>query len=189
MQESERQAQDAMSATPEVAADAASPSDDLAGGEAAVEAEVEKEIEAEVDAIVAQHAVTSSPLRRRVYLGIGCLLVVFAIIGIWVPGWPTVSWAVPAAFFFSLSSERLFRWSLTNRFFGGALRDYYTHGKTIPRHAKWAIVAFIGLMSLLSAYFVFRVSYPADPGYGPAAILAVGLFGMWYVGVKVGTRA
>lgn len=143
----------------------------------------------DVDAIVARYAVTSSPLRRRVYVALGSLLVVFAIIGIWVPGWPTVSWAVPAAFFFSLSSERLFRWCLTNRFFGPALLEYYASGKTIPRHAKRAIVALIGVMSALSAYFVFRVSYPADPGFGPATILAVGLVGMWYVGMKVGTRA
>ena len=154
----------------------------------ATEAEPEASREDEVDAIVARHAVTSSPLRRRIYVAIGCLLVVFAIIGIWVPGWPTVSWAVPAAFFFSLSSERLFRWCLTNRFFGKALLDYYANGKTIPRHAKRIIVAFIGLMSLLSAYFVFRVSYPADPGFGPATILIVGIIGMWYVGLKVGTR-
>lgn len=141
-----------------------------------------------VDAIVARYAVAGHPLKRRVLAALGCVFVVFAVVGIWVPGWPTVSWAVPAAFLFSLSSERLFRWSLTNRFFGPALFDYYASGKTIPRHAKAGLVILIGVMAALSAWFVFRVSYPKDPGYGPATIAAVGLAGMWYVGVRVRTR-
>ena len=46
----------------------------------------------------------------------------------------------------------------------------------------------IALMAALSAYFVFKVSYPADPGFGPGSIVAVGLIGIWYVGTKVRTR-
>lgn len=141
-----------------------------------------------VDAIVERYAVSSSPVRSRIYVALGCLFVAFALIGVWVPGWPTVSWAVPAAFLFSLSSERLFRWSLTNPYFGPALFRYYATGKTLPGHAKLAIVAMIALMTSLSAYFVFRVSYPADPGFGPGLIVIAGLVGMWYVGMRVATR-
>ncbi|MEE3090465.1 MAG: DUF454 family protein, partial [Candidatus Thermoplasmatota archaeon] len=64
---------------------------------------------------MATYAITSSPVKRIVFLSLGLIFVVFAIIGIWVPGWPTVSWAVPAAFFFSMSSPGLFRWTLENR--------------------------------------------------------------------------
>jgi len=141
-----------------------------------------------LDEIVARHAVSANPLKRRLCAALGCVFVVLAVIGVWVPGWPTVSWAVPAAFLFSMSSERLFRWTLTNRLFGPAIFDYYATGKTIPRHAKAGLVVLIGLMSAVSALFVFRVSYPADPGYGPATIVAVGLVGMWYVGRRVRTR-
>ena len=142
----------------------------------------------QVDQVVARYAVTSSPLKCRVYTALGCLFVAFAIVGVWVPGWPTISWAVPAAFLFSLSSERLFRWSLSNPLFGPALLDYYVSGKTIPRHAKAGLVALIALMTGLSAWFVFRISYPADPGYGPATILLAGLAGMAYIALKVPTR-
>ena len=88
-----------------------------------------------VDEIVEKYYTQKPLLQRRLYLGLGCLFVGFAFIGIYVPGWPTVSWAVPAAFLFSLSSESMFRWSLSNRFFGSAMFDYYAFGKTIPRHA------------------------------------------------------
>ena len=96
-----------------------------------------------VDEVMATYAITSAPLKRIVFLALGLIFIVFAIIGIWVPGWPTVSWAVPAAFFFSMSSPRLFRWTLVNRWFGAAIFEYYATGKTVPKHAKYGIAAFI----------------------------------------------
>ena len=154
-----------------------------------------------VDEIVDMYAVEASSLKSKVYIGLGSVFVIFAIIGIWIPGWPTVSWAVPAAFLFSLSSKRLFRWSLTNRFFGPAIFDYYASGKTIPRHAKYGIALMISLMTILSTYGVWAVSTRgdgtlldpstwngADPGYGAVTIILVGLFGMIYVATRVRIR-
>jgi len=154
-----------------------------------------------VDEVVEQYSVASSPLKSKIYVGFGCLFVVFAIIGIWVPGWPTVSWAVPAAFLFSMSNERLFRWTLTNRYFGDTLFDYYATGKSLPKHVKVIIMIMIGFMTSISTYFVWAVSTKgdgvlmdpsswngADPGYGSATILVVGIIGIWYVASKVRTR-
>lgn len=155
-----------------------------------------------VDEVVAKYAVVSSPIKSKVYVGLGSLFVVFSIIGIWIPGWPTVSWAVPAAFLFSLSNERLFRWSLTNRFFGNSLFDYYSTGKTLPKHVKVVIVGFIALMTSISAYFVWYVSTKGDGellkpstwtgadqyAFGSITILTVGILGMLYVSVMVKTR-
>ena len=142
-----------------------------------------------VESIIEKYAVTSNPVKSRIFLGLGCLFVVFALIGVWIPGWPTVSWAVPATFFFSMSSKKLFRWCLTNRFFGKALYQYYATGKTIPKHAKIGVCSSVLLMTLLSAYVVFTVSYPADPGYGPAFIIVSGIIGVLYIAFFVKTRS
>ena len=154
-----------------------------------------------VDDIVERYCVASSPGKSRLYVGLGSLFLAFAVIGIWIPGWPTVSWAVPAAFLFSLSSERMFRLTLTNRYFGAAMFEYYATGKTIPKHAKYLTVGLIATMTSLSSYFVWHVSTRgdgvltdpaswngADPGFGAGAIILVGLIGMWYVGCKVPSR-
>ena len=154
-----------------------------------------------IDDIVEEYCVSSSPIKSRIYVSLGYLFVFFAIIGIWIPGWPTVSWAVPAAFLFSLSSEKLFRWSLTNPYFGKPLFEYYATGKTLPAHVKNIVAGFITLMSLSSAYFVWLVSTKgdgelsdpsswngADPGFGSATIIFVGLIGTWYVLFKVKSR-
>jgi len=154
-----------------------------------------------VDDIVERYCVASSPGKSKLYGGLGSLFLAFAVIGIWIPGWPTVSWAVPAAFLFSLSSERMFRLTLTNRYFGAAMFEYYATGKTIPKHAKYLTVGLIATMTSLSSYFVWHVSTRgdgvltdpaswngADPGFGAGAIILVGLIGMWYVGFKVPSR-
>ncbi|MBS71946.1 MAG: hypothetical protein CMO20_03185 [Thermoplasmata archaeon] len=138
-----------------------------------------------VDEVVDKYARRSTPLMRKIYVFVGCLFVVFAIIGIWVPGWPTVSWAVPAAYLFSISNERLFRWSLTNRYFGSPLFDYYATGKTIPKHAKYWISVFITIMSVFS---IWITTLAGDPGYGQAFIAVVWVIGVWWIFAKVGSR-
>ena len=154
-----------------------------------------------IDEVVECYCVASSPAKSKVYVLLGSVFLLFAVIGIWVPGWPTVSWAVPAAFLFSLSSERMFRFTLTNRYFGSAMFDYYATGKTLPRHVKLVIILMIEIMAGISAYFVWHVSTRGDgvlwdpstwngpdPGFGAGAIILVGLVGIWYVKVKVKTR-
>ena len=153
------------------------------------------------DDIVERYCVANSLGKSRLYVGLGSLFLAFAVIGIWIPGWPTVSWAVPAAFLFSLSSERMFRLTLTNGYFGAAMFEYYATGKTIPKHAKYLTVGLIAIMTSLSSYFVWHVSTRgegvltdpaswngADPGFGAGTIILVGLIGMWYVGFKVPSR-
>ena len=153
------------------------------------------------DDIVERYCVANSLGKSRLYVGLGSLFLAFAVIGIWIPGWPTVSWAVPAAFLFSLSSERMFRLTLTNRYFGAAMFEYYATGKTMPKHAKYLTVGLIATMTSLSSYFVWHVSTRgdgvltdpaswngADPGFGAGTIILVGLIGMWYVGFKVPSR-
>jgi uncharacterized membrane protein YbaN (DUF454 family) len=154
-----------------------------------------------VDEVVEFYFSSSSRLRSNIYIILGSVFVFFAIVGIWVPGWPTVSWAVPAAFLFSLSSEKLFRWTLTNEYFGSALFDYYSSGKTLPNHVKRIIALFIISMSLTSSYFVWLVSTKgdgellvisswdgADSGFGFITIILVGLIGVWYVLFQVKSR-
>ena len=154
-----------------------------------------------IDEVVEKYCVASSPAKSKLYVGLGMMFLGFAVIGIWVPGWPTVSWAVPAAFLFSMSSEKMFRLTLTNRYFGAAMFEYYATGKTIPKHAKYGTVGLIALMTSVSSYFVWFVSTKgdgvlgdpstwngADPGFGAGTVILVGLIGMWYVGLKVPTR-
>jgi len=138
-----------------------------------------------VDEIVERYMRKSSPKQRMRYVVLGWVFVAFAIIGIWVPGWPTVSWAVPAAYLFSISDEKYFRWSLTNKFFGPALFEYYATGKTVPKHAKiWIIVA----MTVMSGLSIWLATIAGDPGYGQAFIAVAWVVGVWWLSYKVQSR-
>ena len=149
-----------------------------------------------IDEIVERYSIASNMIKSRIYVALGSLFLVFAIIGIWVPGWPSVSWAVPAAFLFSMSNEKLFRWTLTNRFFGAVMFEYYATGKSLPSHVKFVIAGMIGGMSSLSAYFVWVVSSKGENGElfqpstwtgadefaaGAITILVVGFIGIIYI--------
>jgi len=138
-----------------------------------------------VDEIVERYMRKSSTKQRMRYVVLGWVFVAFAIIGIWVPGWPTVSWAVPAAYLFSISDEKYFRWSLTNKFFGPALFEYYATGKTVPKHAKiWIIVT----MTVMSGLSIWLTTLAGDPGYGQAFIAVAWAVGVWWLSCKVQSR-
>ena len=142
--------------------------------------------EAVVTRVLAEHKPSRNPLVRGVWIVIGSLAVVFAVIGLVVPGWPTTSWLVLAAYCFARSSQKLFRWLLTNRLFGPVLLEYYRSGKALPFHSKMVISAIICVVSAVSIYGITKAG---DPGFGQALIAVVALVGVWWVGWKVPTVA
>ena len=62
-----------------------------------------------VDAVLEKYCISNNKIKSLIYQSLGLMFTIFALIGIFVPGWPTVSWAVPAAFLFSLSNENLIK--------------------------------------------------------------------------------
>ena len=80
--------------------------------------------------------------------------------------------------------------------------EYYATGKTLPRHVKFVIAGMIGIMTTVSAYFVWYVSTKGDGtlfdmsswngadkyAFGSITIIAVGLMGIAYVLKMVKTR-
>ena len=50
-----------------------------------------------VDAVIEKYSRQTTPIRKWIYVAIGSIFVGCAFIGLFVPGWPTVSWMVPAA--------------------------------------------------------------------------------------------
>lgn len=90
------------------------------------------------------------PVRRGVYFLVGWVSVVFGVIGIFVPLWPTTCFLLLAGWCFARSSPRAERWLNENRLFGRYLRDYRDHG-IISRRARTTSVAGLWGFMLLSA--------------------------------------
>lgn len=61
---------------------------------------------------------------RAILIASGTLCVALGFIGVVVPGLPTTPFLLLAAWCYARSSERFYRWLLTNRWFGEYLKNY-----------------------------------------------------------------
>jgi uncharacterized membrane protein YbaN (DUF454 family) len=111
----------------------------------------------------------------------GWVCVILGGIGVVVPGLPTTGFFVLAAACFAKSSPRFEQWVLNLPKIGPLVRDYRA-GLGMPRRAKVWAIAMILAVSTLSAVFA------VDNRYVSAAIIALALVGVWYVGWRVPTR-
>jgi uncharacterized membrane protein YbaN (DUF454 family) len=137
-----------------------------------------------IQAVLAEHKPSANPVVRSLWVGFGSVFVVLAGIGVFVPGLPTTSWLVLAAYCYGRSSQRLFLWLLTNRMFGSSLLRYYRSGRALPLHSK---IIICGLISLVSVFSIWYITKLGDPGFGQTLIAIVAVVGVWWVGWRVPT--
>ena len=139
-----------------------------------------------VQQVLANHKPSANPVVRIVWIVFGSIFVVFAAVGVFLPGWPTTSWLVAAAYCYGRSSQNLFRWLLTNRVFGSLLLNYYRSGRALPFHSKIAICGLIGIVSAASIWYITILG---DPGFGQTTVAIIAVIGIWWVGGRVPSTA
>lgn len=91
----------------------------------------------------------ANPLLRGALVVAGLVLTGLGIAGFVIPGLPGTPLLLAAAWLFSMSSSRLYRWMVTNRWFGEALSDYRA-GLGIPRRVKGVAVTMVAVVVSLS---------------------------------------
>lgn len=72
------------------------------------------------------------------------LFLILAIIGIVLPGLPTVPFLLLAAWFAARGSERLHRWLYSHPQFGGLLIDWEQQG-AVSRRSKWVAIVLLAI--------------------------------------------
>ena len=135
-----------------------------------------------VHQVLANHKTSANPVVRIVWIVVGSIFVVFAAVGVFLPGWPTTSWLVAAAYCYGRSSQNLFRWLVTNRVFGSLLLNYYRSGRALPFHSK---ITICGLIAIVSAASIWYITILGDPGFGQTTIAIIAFIGIWWVGWRV----
>jgi len=91
-------------------------------------------------------------IKKSVYMSMGFLFIVLAVLGVFLPLLPTTPFVILAAFFFSKSSERWHQWLLANRIFGPVLYNW-EQSRCIPRFAKvlsFSMIALFGTISVIN---------------------------------------
>lgn len=91
---------------------------------------------------------------RVILLTVGSLALLIGTLGIVVPGIPTTPFILIAAACYIRSSERLYRWLITNRFFGPVITTWRENrGLTL----QTKIVTFLLVWGLLGGAALFLV--------------------------------
>ncbi len=91
-------------------------------------------------------------VKRRLLIGAGALSTGLGVIGIFVPILPTTPFLLLAAACYMRSSERFYRWLVTNRVFGAYIRNYI-EGRGMPVRIKIFIILLLWLTIGLTIAF------------------------------------
>lgn len=109
------------------------------------------------DTLAVVTVVKNRPL-RLVLMALGWLWVGIAFLGVFVPVLPTTGPIILAAFLFSKSSERFDHWLVSNRFFGGIVKDWRA-GEGFTVRAKAIAVTAIVVSFGITTVFVLTGPY------------------------------
>lgn len=90
-------------------------------------------------------------IKKPLWLKLGLVSFVLAIIGVALPLLPTTPFLILAAFCFSQSSEKAHDWLMQHRTFGPMIKDWQNHGR-IKRKVKVVSVAMMAVMPPLSGF-------------------------------------
>lgn len=111
--------------------------------------------------------------KRLVYVMIGSIFVVLAIIGLFLPVVPTSPFLLVAAACYARSSDTLYNKLLSNPMFGPVIRQWRDSG-TMPKKAKWASIVLIAVsFSVTIAVFLT----------GMTARIIMGLIGLIVIAI------
>ncbi len=125
--------------------------------------------------------IAGSRIVRGAWFSAAWLAVALGGIGVVVPGLPTTVFMIIAAACFARCSPRFEQWILDLPGIGRSVADYRS-GLGMPLRAKIAAITMLVVAVSLSAGLVIT-NTPVR-----AAVVAVGLIGVWYIGVRVPTR-
>jgi len=113
-----------------------------------------------------------SRLLRGVFLVLG--LICLALLALsFLPGIPTFDMVILAAFFFSMSSDRLYGWIMNHPVYGKMIRGYRSSGLTM--RMKWVASVAIAISLGLSILILL------DRTWLRLLLLGVGVFAVWFV--------
>ena len=90
-------------------------------------------------------------LKKKLYITFGFLAVALAIVGVFIPGLPTVPFLLVALFCFERSFKKYHDMIMNNKYFGPVLQDYYS-GKGLTPSVKIKAILFLSCGMIFSIY-------------------------------------
>ncbi len=95
-------------------------------------------------------------MKKPLFVFLGSLSLALGIIGIVVPGLPTTSFVLLAAYLYARSSEKLYNKLLNHKFLGGYIRDFQ---KGVRIRTKIKAISMMWVMITISGVFFIENLY------------------------------
>lgn len=95
-------------------------------------------------------------MKKPLFVFLGSLSLALGIIGIVVPGLPTTSFVLLAAYLYARSSEKLYNKLLNHKFLGGYIRDFQ---KGVSIRTKIKAISMMWVMITISGVFFIENLY------------------------------
>ena len=95
-------------------------------------------------------------MKKPLFVFLGSLSLALGIIGIVVPGLPTTSYVLLAAYLYARSSEKLYSKLLNHKFLGGYIRDFQ---KGVSIRTKIKAISMMWVMITISGVFFIENLY------------------------------
>ncbi|MBS6381276.1 MAG: YbaN family protein [Streptococcus sp.] len=122
-------------------------------------------------------------MKRITFVGLGCVSLALAVIGVVLPILPTVPFLALAAFCFAKSSDRLNNWLINTKFYQNNLADFKA-GKGMTVKTKVRILATVTLVMAIGLIAMLMKGIIV----GSIILSVVWLGHIYYFGFKVKTR-
>ena len=122
-------------------------------------------------------------IKRIAFVGLGCVSLALAVIGVVLPILPTVPFLALAAFCFAKSSDRLNNWLINTKFYQNNLADFKA-GKGMTVKTKVRILATVTLVMAIGLIAMLMKGIIV----GSIILSVVWLGHIYYFGFKVKTR-
>ena len=121
-------------------------------------------------------------IKRITFVGLGCVSLALAVIGVVLPILPTVPFLALAAFCFAKSSDRLNNWLINTKFYQNNLADFKA-GKGMTVKTKVRILATVTLVMAIGLIAMLMKGIIV----GSIILSVVWLGHIYYFGYKVKT--
>ena len=101
---------------------------------------------------------TLSKGKRIIFISLGFFFIVLGALGVFLPILPTTPFILISAALFVRSSDKFYRWLLSNRIFGKYIKNY-RQGKGIPLRIKVFAITLLWVTISLSAFLAVKIIY------------------------------
>ncbi len=95
-------------------------------------------------------------IRNVIFIILGTISLILGILGIFLPLLPTTPFLLLTAYLYAKSSQKLYNWLISNKYFGKYI-DRYRKGLGVPKKTKILAITTLWFTIITSSIFISKI--------------------------------